>query len=1040
MDFSSWFAKLEQTQTSNLLLATLAGAGLAIGVLYRLGAIGWALRVLGYVVRAGIERGFLLWERLLGWASWGEFLIIVVAFLILGGWAGHAFPGLRVLCGLTTMLMGAIACLAYMFIDLERNEVERGHKSVHNPMKGQSLAVNLERYGKQVRIPLLIAATVALIGGFALFNQGLYATIGQQWYQVADEKREPIFVDFLAYSITKILGLIDVLDLAKSHHILGGSFIRPAAWPASALLAAFKLFFTLVLLHQIFASLRQGKLLAETIADFWSPHEPIHDRACSALPVYGIVAIGPLLGSLRGVTSLTKEQRSDIPLILETIGPSIIPALVRHLRDPNEDVRAIVVAALGHLRALETVAAVTALAIDSSNAVRENVVVALGALGSSRKGEARIEGGPGWKRRLLRQVLQRSSWRKRRSTALPPPADPIDLAITTLEASLDDPCSGVRAQAALALGQIGRAAARATPRLIGLLTEDDETVRCQAAQALGEMGDNDGTVVAALAEMLRDPSSAVKVSASRALAALKTEARLSVPALVPLLQDNDASVRAAAADAVAQVGLLDQAATDSLSVGLASGDNVVRAHTAEALGNIGAAAGEAAPALVHATTDGNDRVRAKAVEALGKIGESAAVIAVPGLIRALKDRDNWVSALAAEALGQMGDSADGAIPALVRALGHINSEVRRNAAEALAKMGAAAVNARPALETAARDEDGGVRAQAVRALGEIGIPTAASTQAILAGLEDIDAQVRAAAIQSAGQWGETSQAVIRTIFLLFDDANDQVKVQAIKALPRMAGATPEVIDALCRRLLDDDSDWVQVNAALALGKLGPAATAAGASLLRAAQTGDVGVREQAMRAIATIQPPETTEALAAGLKDACGDIRKVAAAGWMNATTIPEEVISALVEALRDPDVQVRANCAHALARLDFIPAAAIPLLIECTADANDGLRINAARALKLAPFEVVIEVMQHLVDDPNSRVRLIAASSILVAQPGNARASAALMDSLEDPVVRVREAALVSLDSLGEAGVAILEALNEKNGHCPEPELTLIS
>ena len=125
----------------------------------------------------------MVWKRLLSWASWVEFLIIVVAFLILGGWAGHAFPGLRVLCGLTTILMGAIACLAYMFIDLERNEVERGHKSVHNPMKGQSLAMNLERYGKQVRIPLLIAATVALIGGFALFNQGLHATIGHQWYR-----------------------------------------------------------------------------------------------------------------------------------------------------------------------------------------------------------------------------------------------------------------------------------------------------------------------------------------------------------------------------------------------------------------------------------------------------------------------------------------------------------------------------------------------------------------------------------------------------------------------------------------------------------------------------------------------------------------------------------------------------------------------------------------------------------------------------------------------------------------------------------------
>ena len=217
------------------------------------------------------------------------------------GWLGGLLPDLRVLFGLAPLFMGTIACLAYMFIDLERNEVERGHKAVHNPLKGQVLARNLARYGKQVRVPFSDAATVALIGGFALLNQGLYETIGRDWYQVADERREPSYADFLAYALTKLLGIVDVLDLAKSHHIVGAASVRPAAWPAATLLAGFKVFFTLVLLHQIFASLRQGKLLAETIADFWSPHEPIHERARNALPSTVLVAIGPLLVSLRSV-------------------------------------------------------------------------------------------------------------------------------------------------------------------------------------------------------------------------------------------------------------------------------------------------------------------------------------------------------------------------------------------------------------------------------------------------------------------------------------------------------------------------------------------------------------------------------------------------------------------------------------------------------------------------------------------------------------------------------------------------------------------
>ena len=57
--------------------------------------------------------------------------------------------------------MGLVACLAYMFIDVERYEVARGYKALHNPLKGQRLAVELARYGHQVGVPLLAAAASA---------------------------------------------------------------------------------------------------------------------------------------------------------------------------------------------------------------------------------------------------------------------------------------------------------------------------------------------------------------------------------------------------------------------------------------------------------------------------------------------------------------------------------------------------------------------------------------------------------------------------------------------------------------------------------------------------------------------------------------------------------------------------------------------------------------------------------------------------------------------------------------------------------------
>ena len=483
MNYSNWITRLEHVHTSYLLLGMIAGAAIAIGVLHHIGLIGCMLRGFGNLVKGSIRGGFLVWEYLFAWASWSEFLVVALILLLLGGLAGGFFPVLRILCSVVLMLMGAAACLAYMLIDLERNEVERGYKAVHNPLKGQLLAMHLKRYGKQVHIPLLVSASIAVIGGFALLNQGLYETVGHKWYEVADGNREPIFADFLANSLTRIMNLVDVLNLAKSHHILGGEFVYQTGWPAKTLLAGFKLFFTMVLLHQILASFRQGKLVAETISDFWSPHEPIHMRARNALPVFGIVAISPLLRSLNSISALTKEQRETLPLILETMGPSIIPALERHLNDPNEHVRSVVVAGLGLLHSIESIPLVADLNQDPSPFVRQSVAEALGVLGKQRAVVTR-------KRRFFRRRQRVSKggirwWRIWRRGSTPSTVlNPVELAVKSLELALDDESTAVRTQAVSSLGQIGKPAAALAPKLISLSREGDESLRCQAAQSV----------------------------------------------------------------------------------------------------------------------------------------------------------------------------------------------------------------------------------------------------------------------------------------------------------------------------------------------------------------------------------------------------------------------------------------------------------------------------------------------------------------------------------------------------------------------------
>jgi HEAT repeat protein len=1013
---SPWLVAPEQFRSSTLLFLALAVLGLIGGLLYVSGIVGAVLWAASAVVRVGLRTGFRLWERLLSWAPWPLFLAVQLT-LLAAGIAAETLPGLTIACALPPLAMGLAACLAYMFIDVERYEVARGYKALHNPLKGQRLATELVRHGHRVGVPLLASSAVGMIGGFALLNVGLYRLLGDQWYTPPDG--DPRFADFVAAALVQLLSVVDLLNVINTHRLAHLVFPRPVAPAASALLMIFKSFFTLVLLQQIFASVRKGRLLAETVADFWSPHESIHERARSAIPQFGASALRPLLLSLRETEALTHEQREQLPQVLAMIGPAAVPALVAHLTDPNEYVRAVCVVTLGRLRAADGLERMAALVTDPSDTVRLGLARALGELVQARTRE-------GTQRERRERRLWGLSLSRRHAV---PAVDPVALTLQTLRSALTDPAAAVRAAAAEALGRLDTGfAAEVAPDLHARLADADETVRERAAEALGAVGAGDPRSVEALTTMLSNPSPALRLSAARALGQLKEAAASAVPALVALFQDADEGIRAAAADAVGRIGTLPGGAATALATGLVNGDNLVRARTAESLGAVGEAAAEVAPLLVEAAADQNDMVRAKAVEALGKIGEAAAEVAVPRLVHALRDPDNWVRTLAAEALGQMGEAAEEAVPALIRSLTTGNPQVRANAAEALGKLGTVARPAVSALERAAAEEAPTVRAQAVLALGAIGTPTSTTVSAVRAALADTDPLTRAAAAVAFGAWGEADEDVCRALIGLLGDANDEVKVRVIRVLPRLAGGTPEVVEGLSHRLTADDSDWVRAEAARAMGQCGPASASAGPALLRAAQTGEAGLREEAMRALAVAQPPEAAAAFTSGMRDAEPGVRLVASAGWRKSAAIPDDAIPALIEALHDPEPRVRANAAHAVGRLDPIPAEAVPPLAECALAADTGLRLAAALGLQSAPGAAATAALRPLLDDPSPRLRLIAARRILADDPADGSAAGAVAGALTSPDSNVQHAASELLEQPTVA-VAVLAALRARTG-----------
>jgi HEAT repeat protein len=1017
---------------SHILLSAFLGLALLAGFLYWTGALGAAIRLFQSIFDALVQWGFRLWKPILSWADWIRFLLLTLSLLAVGQAIEAFYPQAGVVIGGALLYFGVITCLAYIRIDQERAEVGRGYKALHNPGQGQVLAVDLVRHGPQVGILLLLAATFAIILGFAQLNEGLYYSVGRSWYAVHNKPPEELdFGDFLAYALFNLFRVIDLIDLVNSlsREVMIRPELRQARWPSSTLLALFKIFFSVLLLRQIFSALGHGKLLQQAVNDFWSPHTHIRDRAGARLPSYGAEVIVPLFRSLRALDAVTAEQREHLPRVLADIGPSAGPKLVKHLSDPNEIARGIAAYSLGMICARHSVRTLIQFANDPSDYVRQSVAQALGMICVGTEKSDQFVADRSVARPAVAVWLSRRLFGARQEPTHQ--LDPVTLAVDTLRHALRDPSPLVREEAAHSLGTLGSAAAAATTDLIAALDDASDSVRCQAVGSLSRAGAPSTVVVRALVARLADPNATIQVAVAQALGSMKQEATTATQALVPLLHSSDEAVRQAAADAIGEIGAITPEALDELSEALESSDNLVRAQTAEILGNIGQPAAAATPGLVEALADDNDRVRAKAVAALGKMGESAAV-AVPELVRALKDQDTWVNALAAEALGEIGAASDESAPAqviagLTRSLRHANPQVRGKAAESLGKLGADAESAVSLLEKVAkRDEDAAVRRESLRALGEIGPLSDASREILLSSLDDPNPEVRVAALEALGKRGEPTDPVVHTVVRALQDANELVQVEAARTLSQWADARPEVLEGLCR-LLESSNPATQAHAARALGKFGTVATSAGPALLIAASRGTEEVREHALRALALVQPPEAVAAFRAALTDSRSENRKIASAGLLKLTSIPDELQQDAIAGLRDVEARVRANIAGLLARQATVHPEAVPPLLENLTDVDEAVRLNAALALRAVASPKVTAAFEVLLADRNPRLRLLAADVLLLTDRAHAKAIQVVVGALSDPKAKVRRQALGLIGVMGASVPDFLVPLREQ-------------
>lgn len=198
--------------------------------------------------------------------------------------------------------------------------------------------------------------------------------------------------------------------------------------------------------------------------------------------------------------------------------------------------------------------------------------------------------------------------------------------VPNLIKTLADSDAAVRANAAKALGEIGRAASAAENSLIQALSDADGEVRANAAKALGNIGVSDETAVAnLLIKALQDDAPRVRWAAAEALGNLGSAAKSAVPPIIPLLSDDLPGVRLGAAIALIRLDAADASVKEMLIQFISNDELSISISTIVMLGELGPVAKFAVEPIVQVFPKIRKTEWDFVAKALGNIGDERAL-------------------------------------------------------------------------------------------------------------------------------------------------------------------------------------------------------------------------------------------------------------------------------------------------------------------------------------------------------------------------------------------------------------------------------
>lgn len=509
---------------------------------------------------------------------------------------------------------------------------------------------------------------------------------------------------------------------------------------------------------------------------------------------------------------------------------SAVPVLVKLLADPDPIVAAQAAAAIGNIRADEDDDTITT---DDATRYTE---------GQEAVAKAIVHPDPRVRRAAIRAIRHFAP----AATVLAPlfakqlgDADPSvvlpalhtladmeDVSVPVLVEALKNPQS--RYWATIALAEIGAEAAPATAALAQLAAEGEVHERLQAILALAAIGEKAAAAGPALIAAVQSPDKSLRFPAAFALG--KVRAADAEAVLEKVMADEDEVLAATAAWALAEIHPGEKpfaaAAEARLLKVLTATEPAVREGAVAGLSDLAAQLDDDEKKKLAATFTG---LLADADPEVGRAA-GAALIRLGGVcVETLRGKlaDPAMRTNILEILAGIGPAAKPALDDLVKELGDADAEHASEAAVAIAAIGPEAAAAIPTLQRLVIDAKAaaGLRYSAAYALGRIG-PAAKDSAAALRALTESD---------------DTLMATVAVWAALKVDPDDKSLFE--RAIP------------LLRRALRAEQDVVRLEAAVALGDIGPKAGSAIPILELVAEDDPVrDVRRAAAEAAKKIRP------------------------------------------------------------------------------------------------------------------------------------------------------------------------------------------